>query len=157
MMKKECFLLLALLLTGCQSQLALPSEVEVCQYVLNDGTGSRYKVKSAFLDEELANKVLSLYDSLLNYDGEKKDVSDYDGNEHLKEYQCHWEKDVEERIYLSSDESNPFVYYSEGGFSTKEGKLWYISSIENEKMEETVLSLQESFSLILKDVPEVEA
>lgn len=156
-MKKECLLLLAILLAGCQKQPAIPSEVEVCQYSLNADTGSRYKEKSAFLDVELAEKVLSLYDSLLGYNGEKKDVSDYDGNEHLGEYQCHWEKDVEERIYLSSDETNPYLYYSEGGFGTKEGKLWYISAINDEEMEKTILSLQDSFSLILEDVPEVEA
>ena len=156
-MKKECLLLFAMLLVGCQQQPTTPSEVEVCQCFLNEGTGSRYKERSAPLDEELAEKVLSLYDSLLSYDGDKKDVSDYDGNEHLGEYQCHWEKNTEERIYLSSDETNPYLYYSDGGFGTKEGKLWYVSTIHNEDMEKTVLSLQDSFSLILKDIPEVEA
>ena len=156
-MKKVCILLLILLLTGCQKQPVKPNEMEVCQYVFNADTGSRYKKKSAFLNVELTEKVLSLYDSLLSYDGDKKDVSDYDGNEHLGEYQCHWEKNTEERIYLSSDETNPYLYYSDGGFGTKEGKLWYVSTIHNEDMEKTVLSLQDSFSLILKDIPEVEA
>ena len=157
MMKKKCLLLFAMLLAGCQKQPTTPSEVEVCQCFLNEGTGSRYKERSASLDEELAEKVLSLYDSLLSYDGDKKDVSDYDGNEHLEEYQCHWEWDVEERIYLSSDKSNPYIFYSEGGFGTKEGRLWYISALDDEEMERIVLSLQESFSLLLEDVPEVEA
>ena len=156
-MKKVCFLLLILLLTGCQKQPVKPNEMEVCQYVFNADTGSRYKKKSAFLNVELTEKVLSLYDSLLGYDGEKKDVSDSDGNEHLGEYQCHWEWDVEERIYLSSDKSNPYIFYSEGGFGTKEGRLWYISALDDEEMERIVLSLQESFFLLLEDVPEVEA
>ena len=55
------------------------------------------------------------------------------------------------------DETNPYLYYSDGGFGTKEGKLWYVSTIHNEEMKKTVLSLQNSFSLILEDIPEVEA
>lgn len=124
------FALCAFSLVSCNNQ-SFNEDYKLSIRYIDEIGRSRYIVYTAKVTNELAKKTKQMYDYFSNYEGEKVDLTEYDGNEKTDQYYCNFDDVI---LYVSSSEKDSFVSYSFKNSTTLKWEDWMIDSIPEEKI-----------------------